>query len=169
MEAAIVFAIVGDVARSESLAQDLAKRYPLGTQMQSLWLPAIQARIALGRKESGCRHHCPAIGFRYRVRSHSVLQQHFVPLSGLCARRGIPGRWTRRSSRCRVSEDSRPQWPGLELLDGSVGASGSGARQRVRKREPRRARMPMPPASGRSLLTKNFWRSGKMRTPTFPS
>ena len=50
VEAAMVFAIVGDMPRSESIAQDLAKRYPLGTQMQSLWLPAIQARLALRRK-----------------------------------------------------------------------------------------------------------------------
>jgi eukaryotic-like serine/threonine-protein kinase len=36
--------------RAESLAQDLNKRYPLDTQMQSLWLPAIQAQLALNRK-----------------------------------------------------------------------------------------------------------------------
>jgi eukaryotic-like serine/threonine-protein kinase len=47
VEAAIAFALVGDSARSESLAQDLNKRYPLGTQMQGLWLPAIHARLAL--------------------------------------------------------------------------------------------------------------------------
>jgi tetratricopeptide (TPR) repeat protein len=29
------------------LAQDLGKRFPLDTQMQSLWLPAIQAQLAL--------------------------------------------------------------------------------------------------------------------------
>jgi len=48
--AALVFAAVGDTARSESLAQDLSERYPLGTHMQSLWLPTIQARLALDRK-----------------------------------------------------------------------------------------------------------------------
>src|SRR6202795_2551585 len=42
--------MAGDAARAESLAQDLGKRYPLGTQMQSLWLPAIQAQLALDRK-----------------------------------------------------------------------------------------------------------------------
>jgi eukaryotic-like serine/threonine-protein kinase len=47
VEAAIAFAVVGDSARSESLARDLNKRYPLGTQMQALWLPAIHARLAL--------------------------------------------------------------------------------------------------------------------------
>jgi hypothetical protein len=42
--------MAGDTARAESLAQDLGKRFPLDTQMQSLWLPAIQARLALDKK-----------------------------------------------------------------------------------------------------------------------
>jgi eukaryotic-like serine/threonine-protein kinase len=49
-EAALAFAMAGDTARAESLAQDLGKRYPLDTQMQSLWLPAIQAQVALNKK-----------------------------------------------------------------------------------------------------------------------
>ncbi len=49
-EAALAFAMAGDTARAESLAQDLNKRFPLGTQMQSLWLRAIQAQLALDRK-----------------------------------------------------------------------------------------------------------------------
>src|ERR1019366_6799414 len=40
-KAALAFAMAGDTARAESLAQDLGKRFPLDTQMQSLWLPAI--------------------------------------------------------------------------------------------------------------------------------
>jgi serine/threonine protein kinase/Tfp pilus assembly protein PilF len=50
VEAALAFAMAGDTARAKSLAQDLGKRFPLNTQMQSLWLPAIQAQLALGRK-----------------------------------------------------------------------------------------------------------------------
>jgi serine/threonine protein kinase/tetratricopeptide (TPR) repeat protein len=49
-EAALAFAMAGDTGRTESLAQDLGKRFPLDTQMQSLWLPAIQAQLALDRK-----------------------------------------------------------------------------------------------------------------------
>jgi serine/threonine protein kinase/Flp pilus assembly protein TadD len=49
-EAALAFAMAGDTARAESLAQDLGKRFPLDTQMQSLWLPAIQAQLALDKK-----------------------------------------------------------------------------------------------------------------------
>jgi eukaryotic-like serine/threonine-protein kinase len=49
-EAALAFAMAGDAARAESLAQDLNKRFPLDTQMQSLWLPAVSAQLALNRK-----------------------------------------------------------------------------------------------------------------------
>ncbi len=49
-EVALAFAMAGDTARAESLAQDLGRRFPLDTQMQSLWLPAIQAQLALDRK-----------------------------------------------------------------------------------------------------------------------
>jgi len=50
VEAALAFAMTGDMVRAESLAQDLNKRFPLNTQMQSLWLPAIRAQLALNRK-----------------------------------------------------------------------------------------------------------------------
>jgi eukaryotic-like serine/threonine-protein kinase len=49
-EAALAFAMAGDAARAGSLAQDLNKRFPLDTQMQSLWLPTIRAQLALNRK-----------------------------------------------------------------------------------------------------------------------
>ncbi len=49
-EAALAFGMAGDMARAESLAQDLEKRFSIDTQMQSLWLPAIQAQVALDKK-----------------------------------------------------------------------------------------------------------------------
>jgi len=51
VEAALAYAMAGDAARAGSLTQDLNKRYPLDTQMQSLWLPAIQAQLALNRND----------------------------------------------------------------------------------------------------------------------
>jgi len=51
VESALAFAMAGDTARAESLAQDLGKRYPQDTQMQSLWLPAMQAQLALNKKK----------------------------------------------------------------------------------------------------------------------
>jgi eukaryotic-like serine/threonine-protein kinase len=52
-ESALTFAIAGETARAESLAQDLSRRFPLDTQMQSLWLPAIQMQLALSRPNPG--------------------------------------------------------------------------------------------------------------------
>ena len=50
VEAALAYALAGETARAESLAQDLDKRFPVDTQMQALWLPPIRARVALDRR-----------------------------------------------------------------------------------------------------------------------
>jgi serine/threonine protein kinase/tetratricopeptide (TPR) repeat protein len=68
IEAALAFAMAGDTARAEPLVQDLGKRFPLDTQMQSLWLPAIQAQLALNRKSPALavdhlQHALPPIEF----------------------------------------------------------------------------------------------------------
>jgi eukaryotic-like serine/threonine-protein kinase len=57
VEAALAYAMAGDKARAESISKNLDKRYPLDTQLQSLWLPAIRAQVALDRK-----HPAMAIG-----------------------------------------------------------------------------------------------------------
>jgi len=51
VEAALAFAMANDAPRAESLAQDLRGRFALDTQVQSLWLPAIQTQLALARKD----------------------------------------------------------------------------------------------------------------------
>jgi eukaryotic-like serine/threonine-protein kinase len=51
VEGALALAMAGDTVLAESLAQDLGKRFPLNTEMQSLWLPAIHAQLALDRKK----------------------------------------------------------------------------------------------------------------------
>ena len=67
VEAALAFAMAGDTARAESLAQDLGKRFPLDTQMQSLWLPAIQAQLALDKKNPASALNADASCFTHRV------------------------------------------------------------------------------------------------------
>jgi Tfp pilus assembly protein PilF len=49
-EAALAYAMAGDRTRAQLLAQDLDKRYPADTRMQSLWLPATRAQLALNQK-----------------------------------------------------------------------------------------------------------------------
>ena len=51
VQAALAYAIAGDNVKAESLASDLKKRFPLDTQVQSLWIPAIRAQVALNRNK----------------------------------------------------------------------------------------------------------------------
>jgi serine/threonine protein kinase/tetratricopeptide (TPR) repeat protein len=62
VEAVLAFAMAGDTTRAESIAQDLGKRFPLNTQMQSLWLPAIQAQLALDKKNPASALGIPQAG-----------------------------------------------------------------------------------------------------------
>jgi tetratricopeptide (TPR) repeat protein len=50
VEAALAYAMMGDTVRAESLAHNLNRRFPRDTQIQALWLPAIQTQLALDRK-----------------------------------------------------------------------------------------------------------------------
>jgi serine/threonine protein kinase/tetratricopeptide (TPR) repeat protein len=59
IEAALAFAMAGDTTRADSLARDLGKRFPLDTQMQSLWLPAIRTQLALDRKDPASAVNIP--------------------------------------------------------------------------------------------------------------
>jgi len=52
-QAALAYALAGDAAHAQSLADDLAKRLPQDTVVQSVWLPTIRAQIETGRKNPG--------------------------------------------------------------------------------------------------------------------
>ena len=52
IEAALALAMTSDKVRADAIAQDLAKRFPLDSQIQSFWVPAIQAQLALARNDS---------------------------------------------------------------------------------------------------------------------
>ncbi len=60
-ESALAFAMAGDTEQAESLAKDLGNRFPLNSQMQSLWLPAIQAQLALNRKNPALALNTPPV------------------------------------------------------------------------------------------------------------
>ena len=53
VEATLAYAMNGDTQRAQVMGDELNKRYPLDTQMQSLWLPAIRAQLALNGKDAG--------------------------------------------------------------------------------------------------------------------
>jgi eukaryotic-like serine/threonine-protein kinase len=50
--AALAYALTGDAAHAQSLADELAKRFPQDTVVQSVWLPTIRAQIETGRKNA---------------------------------------------------------------------------------------------------------------------
>jgi eukaryotic-like serine/threonine-protein kinase len=52
-QAALAYALAGDAAHAQPLADDLAKRFPQGTVVQSVWLPTIRAQIETDRKKAG--------------------------------------------------------------------------------------------------------------------
>jgi len=51
-QAALAYALAGDAAHAQSLADDLAKHFPQDTVVQSVWLPTIHAQIETGRKNA---------------------------------------------------------------------------------------------------------------------
>ncbi len=83
VEAALAYAIAGDTTRAETMVKDLNGKYPLDTQMQALWLPAIQGQIALNQQKSAaCRSkRCrkPAGDLEYG--SDSVPRQYLLSVS----------------------------------------------------------------------------------------
>jgi eukaryotic-like serine/threonine-protein kinase len=51
IESALALALAGDRTRAHLLANRLAKRFPLNTQLRSYWLPTIQSQIFLGSSD----------------------------------------------------------------------------------------------------------------------
>lgn len=50
-EASLAFALAGATSQAESMAGDLAERFPVDTQIRDQWLPAIRAQIDLDRDD----------------------------------------------------------------------------------------------------------------------
>ncbi len=168
-EAALAFAMTGDTARAESLAQDLGKRFPLDTQMQSLWLPAILAQLALNKKN-------PAAAVN-ALQAASPIELGQIASSTIF-HASIRYTYAERHT-WRPDKEALPP-RSFRRFSTTAGSCGIAGRERWRvwdwrgqtlcKRKLQgRARMPMPPAFGRSPLTKIFSRCGKTPTPTFPS
>jgi tetratricopeptide (TPR) repeat protein len=50
VEASLAYAMAGDSGKAEALVRDIDRLHPLDTQIQSIWLPAIRAQLALNRQ-----------------------------------------------------------------------------------------------------------------------
>ena len=51
-QAALALALVGDLARAQALTQDLTKRFPEDTIVQTVFLPTLNAQLALSHKDA---------------------------------------------------------------------------------------------------------------------
>jgi eukaryotic-like serine/threonine-protein kinase len=159
--------MAGDSARAESLAQDLGNRFPLDTQMQSLWLPAIQAQLALNRKN-------PASALE-RLQAAIPIE---LGLIGYGLNNCLYHVYVRGEAYLAVGQGTAAADEFQKVLDhsGLVGNCWTGALAHLGvavptlcSRELRREGMPTPPASGRSPPTKISSLSGKTPTPKSPS
>jgi len=167
VEVALALAIAGDIERAEGLARDLNKRYPLDTQMQSLWLPAIQAQLALDRKtpalalnalQAASRIELGSIGSSPK-RPASIMSTYVERPTWLVHKAAQPPPSSRRFSTIAASWETagREHW---RVWAWRVPMRCS--------REPRREQMLMPPASVRSPPTKTSSPFGKTPTPRHP-
>ena len=167
-ETAVAFAMVGETRRAESLARDLGKRFPLDTQIQSLWLPTIQAQLALDRKN-------PALALNTL---HTALPIEYGR-TGFVLK--FPAFFLRTFEEKHTSHPDRVVLllPSFRRFSTTVASWETAGRVPWRiwgwlgptlcRRTLHRERMPMPPASGRSPPTKISSPSGKTPTPTSPS
>ena len=89
VEAGVAFALTGDTLRAESLVQDLNSHYPHAMLIQSLWLPAIQAQLALNRHDSAGALKLLEAQFICRVWINRLLDEPLLFVSHLCSRRGV--------------------------------------------------------------------------------
>jgi serine/threonine protein kinase/tetratricopeptide (TPR) repeat protein len=168
VEAALAFAMAGDTARAESLAQDLGKRFPLDTQMQSLWLPTIQAQVALNKKN-------PAAALNTLQAAFPIELGQIAFVANLSCLYHI---YIRGEAYLAAGRGSAAAAEFQKILDhsGIVWNCWTGALARLAslvptlcKRKRRRTRMPMPLASEPSPLTEISSRCGKTPTPRSPS
>ncbi len=124
-ESALAFALAGEAARAEILAQELDKAAPLNTQMQSLWLPVLRAQVELARGNGQSAVHTIEMasqvefGAIFFGENLSCLYPAYTRGSGLSRCR------TGERSHCGVPKSSNSRWTGLELLDRCFGASWS--------------------------------------------
>ena len=168
----LAFAMAGDTARAESRAQDLGKRFPLDTQMQSLWLPTIHAQLMLDQKN-------PALALN-ALQAASPLELAQIPfVNNISCLYHV---YIRGEAYLSAGQGSAAAAEFQKIIDHSgivwncwtgalshLGVARANALQSRTSHGRGRERTPMPPASVPSPPTKISSPSGKMPTPTSPS
>ena len=160
--------MAGDTLQAESRARDFGKRYPVNVQVQSLWLPTIQAQLAINQKN-------PTLALKVlRVASPIELANIQFTVNASCLYRV----YVRGEAYLALGQGGPAADEFQKIIDhsGIVWNCWTGALARrewpVRmlcRRKAHRERMPMRRASVRSPLTRISLRSGKTPTRTSPS
>ena len=167
-EAALAFAMVGETAQAESLAQDLGKRFPLNTHIQSLWLPAIQAQLALDRKN-------PAVALNTLQAASAIELGGFDFADSISCLNDV---YVRGEAYLAAGQGGAAAAEFQKVLDhngivwncwtGSLAHLGVARANALQARTAQGADADAARARARSPLTKISSRSGKMPTPTLP-
>ena len=160
--AAFALALTGEVAEAQTLADELAKRFPEDTSVQTQYLPTLRGLLALQRKEAGAAitHLEAAFPNELGIPATNFVAWFGSLYSAYVRGQAFAGPRSIGRGRRRVPEDPRPSRPGFQRSrrrDGPpapgpcarrVGRSGEGAgglRGRpdaVDRRRPRLATFP---------------------------
>jgi len=81
-QSALAFALAGDSTLAQSRADDLNKRFPQDTVIQSVWLPTIRAQMELGHKNAPRSIELlqPAVPYELGMLSGSATNSCLYPL-----------------------------------------------------------------------------------------
>jgi hypothetical protein len=168
---ALAYAMAGDAARAESMAQTLDKAHPLNTQIQSLWLPAIRAQLALNKKDpAGALSALEPVTSPLELGQISVPAEYFLHVSHVHSR----GRRTWRRGKAKRPPRSFRKF---SITAASCGVCWTGALARLgvaranalEAKSLQGADADAAPAREPSPPTKIFLRCGKTPTPASPS
>ena len=88
----LALASAGEATRTQTLADDLGKRFPEATLVQFAYLPTLHAQLALSRNDSSKAIEVLQAAVPYELGRAASL------LSRICARRSLSGRTSRRQS-----------------------------------------------------------------------
>ena len=150
------------------MAQDLDKRYPLDTQMQSLWLPAIRAQLALDRNDpreaitdlQGVQPPAEFGIINFTLNPSCLYPTYIKGQAHLAFGQGTEA----AAEFLKIRDHSGMVWNCSTGALAHIGIARANALQAKKKK----AQRPMPLASVRWLVTGGSSSSGKAPIPTSP-